>query len=288
MKRTIAWTSLAFVAACGGEKTATVQGPPLTIAPADAGAPPDQGSAVAAPSDSGPPITATFIDLSASGAPLKTRPCDRIVVSVASGKGSALGEELAPGDFLVAFGDGSFDVRGQGVALVAALRPAPPNTCTRGPKDPPVPLDHRVVRAATAPELTWGGGKMHAHLDVEADPSGVYFGRLEAAAPVAEHAHEGSWEVLGAVDGAGTFTIDGKPLRVAPRTVVAVPPKTKHAWTPDPGSSLVAVQFYSPAGPEQRFRALAAAANAPADAGAPASDAASDAGAAPKKKRGAK
>lgn len=277
--------------ACGGEHPATVAGPPLTTSPPDAaaadagpGATPDSIPHPAA-NDEGPPITATFIDLTTSGAPLKTRPCDRIVVSVARGKASAVGEELAVGDFLVVHGDGAFDVRGSGVALVAALRPAPPHSCTRAANGPPEPLDHQVVRAGSAPELAWGGGKMKAHLDVEADASGVYFGRLEAGAAVAEHAHEGSWEVLGAVDGAGTFVLDGKPRHIGARDVVVIPPKTKHAFTPDAGSALVAIQFYSPAGPEQRLRALAAAASGPGDAGARGSaDGGSDAGA-PKKKR---
>jgi hypothetical protein len=43
-----------------------------------------------------------------------------------------------------------------------------------------------------------------------------------------------------------------------------VPPDTKHAWKPDPGSKLVAIQMYDPPGPEQRFVALA---NAARDAG---------------------
>ena len=54
--------------------------------------------------------------------------------------------------------------------------------------------------------------------------------------------------------------------RAVPRVqlMVPVPPGVKHSWKPDPGTKLVAVQFYSPPGPEQRFKALAAAA---ADAG---------------------
>lgn len=47
----------------------------------------------------------------------------------------------------------------------------------------------------------------------------------------------------------------------------ASPPDTKHEWRPDPGSTLRAVQIYTPRGPEQRFVALAAAET---DAGAPA------------------
>ena len=81
-----------------------------------------------------------------------------------------------------------------------------------------------------------------------------------------EHVHAGEWELLAAVEGAGTFTIDGVSARLGPKQVVAVPPGARHAWQPDPGTKLVAVQMYSPPGPEQRFVALAAAA---ADAGAP-------------------
>jgi mannose-6-phosphate isomerase-like protein (cupin superfamily) len=69
--------------------------------------------------------------------------------------------------------------------------------------------------------------------------------------------HPDSWEILCAVDAAGTFTLDGKDQRLGPRQVVTVPPATKHAWTPDEGSNLVAIQLYAPPGPEQRFKALA-------------------------------
>jgi hypothetical protein len=40
--------------------------------------------------------------------------------------------------------------------------------------------------------------------------------------------------------------------------VVGVPPGVRHFWTPAPGSKLVAFQLYSPPGPEQRFKKLAA------------------------------
>ena len=42
-------------------------------------------------------------------------------------------------------------------------------------------------------------------------------------------------------------------------TRVLIPAGAKHAWKPEPGSKLVAVQMYSPPGPEQRFVGLAAA-----------------------------
>ena len=66
-------------------------------------------------------------------------------------------------------------------------------------------------------------------------------------------------EAFERVDAAGTFVLDGKEVRMKPRTVALVPPDTQHEWRPDPGSSLRAVQIYFPPGPEQRFVGLAAA-----------------------------
>jgi quercetin dioxygenase-like cupin family protein len=113
------------------------------------------------------------------------------------------------------------------------------------------------VRADAAPDLVFANGQMHARLDVESEP-GVYFGRLEGTAPVAEHKHDSSWEILCALEGAGTFTLAGKPQRLENGGIVVVPPSTKHSWKPDDGVRLVAFQLYTPPGPEQRFKKLAA------------------------------
>ncbi len=243
----LALVAVVAVSGCSKERTGTIVGPPLTIAP------PDDASAQESPSkEPSSPIVATFIDLSAAGAPLKFRACEQIVVSVARGKATALGESLKVGDLLLAQGAGGFDVKGEGMALVATMRPhvCEPSQATS--------ITKQVIRATAAPELTWANGAMHAHLDVEGDRATVaYVGRLEGTAPVAEHAHDTSWEILCDIQGDGTITIDGKPTRVGPRQIVAIPPGKKHSWKPDEGSKLVAIQFYSPPGPEQRFKALA-------------------------------
>jgi len=226
-------------------------GPPLTIAPAPSAAPFPELDAEA---PQAAPVTATFIDLNAAGAPLKVRTCEQVVVSVVQGKGNALGDDLGEGDFLVTQGEGALTVKGEGLALVAAVRTDP---CTpRHAKEAPPLLTHRTLRSNAASELTWGGGKMHAHLDVENDLTGAYAGRISGAGPILEHAHEGSWEFLCAVQGSGTYTLDGQSKRLAPRQVVVVSPKTKHSFTPDDGSTLSGIQFYWPRGPEQRFRDL--------------------------------
>jgi mannose-6-phosphate isomerase-like protein (cupin superfamily) len=245
---------LAVVAACSKkESTGTVVGPPLTYEPRDAGFPAAAASQPAEPASKSP-VVAVFIDLQARGAPVKVRACEYVVVAVAKGHASTSGVELVAGDAAVFHGAGGFDVKGEGLALLAAIHE---ETCPA-----PSPEDRMsmvVVKASRAPDLAWAGGKMHAHLDVQAElGKTAYVGRLEVGAPVPEHQHDASWEVLAAIEGKGTLTVDGKPIALEPRSVVAIPPATKHAFVPAGGSRLVALQIYTPPGPEERFKALAA------------------------------
>jgi mannose-6-phosphate isomerase-like protein (cupin superfamily) len=183
--------------------------------------------------------------------------CARVLLAVAKGAFTIAGEGLASGDVLVLTKPAASEVKGAGLVVEARHTM---NTCPAAP-------EKTVVRANAAQKLEWAGGKMSARLDVGTKISPeLYLGRLEGTAAVAEHVHAAQWEVLVAVEAAGTFTLDGKEQRLGPRQVVFVPPNTKHSWKPDPGSKLVAVQMYSPPGPEQRFVGLAAAEK---DAGKP-------------------
>lgn len=192
--------------------------------------------------------------------------CNRWVLAVARGAFEAKVPDhdpvrLEPGDVLtVSFGR-SVALGGTGLG-VETMSPADCSARTSAR------AELSVVRGSSASPLTWKtpSGTMTAHLDLTTLPE-VYVGRLEGVGSAPEHSHPDSWEVLAAVDGAGTFTMDGKPARLAPGDIVRVPPGVKHSWTPDPGSYLQAVQIYRPPGPEQRFKALAAAADG-RDAGA--------------------
>jgi quercetin dioxygenase-like cupin family protein len=260
----------ASVLGCRNERTRTLVGPPLIADTPDGEADasdaftPEDGGADAseATTPARSPVTATFVDLSKRGAPITISACEQLFVAVVKGKATALGETLGEGDVLAARGQKTFDVKGDGLALVAAVEP---RICE---PDQARMNDKRVVRDRGRKELTFAGGAMHVKLDVEEDVSQLaYLGRLHGTAPVAEHVHDGSWEVLAAVDAEGTFTLNGIPQRLAPRQIVTVPPNTRHAWQPDEGSILVALQLYAPPGPEQRFKALAGATGA-TDAGA--------------------
>jgi mannose-6-phosphate isomerase-like protein (cupin superfamily) len=198
-------------------------------------------------------VVARFIDR--TGEHVTPDRCDDVFVASAHGMTTAMDETLEEGDVLFVRWPEPFDIKPQNLALFAR---APRSPCASA--DRPA-VEKHVVRASLAPELAWAGGAMKAHLDVEKDLSpAAYFGRLEGTAPVAEHTHPTSWEILAAVDGSGTFTVAGKPEHLGAQSITAIAPNTTHSWRPDPGTKLVAFQLYVPPGPEQRFRSLAAGA----------------------------
>ena len=272
-------TLLVIAAASSCREPARPDIPPVTTARADDGGPVlgiaalEGGAAEASVVKNGEsPVKAKFVDTPAK---LEAGACRRVLVAVVKGKVTALGETLAPGDVLVVTHGVSFDASGQGTVVWADIEMS--GDCAVLSRPAPA---KKVVRAGAAPELRWAHGTMTAHLDVptnppKGDPASppqpvslspeLYLGRLEGTAGVPEHDHSGSWEILAAVEANGTFVLDGTEGRLGPRQIVMVPPGSKHAWRPEPGSKLVAIQMYAPPGPEQRFLGLAAAEH---DAGA--------------------
>jgi quercetin dioxygenase-like cupin family protein len=213
------------------------------------------------------PVQARFVDGPAS---LVGGPCVRVLVAAVRGPVSVTSDPagvkdtLGAGDVGVYANASTFDLKGAGLAVAATYTPKTPCNVKAA-----LPLEHVMVKASAAPELRWAKGAMSAHLDVGTKLSpDVYLGRLEGTAAVPEHNHPTSWEILAAVEASGTFVLGGTEGRLGPKQIVVVPPGAKHAWKPDPGSKLVAIQLYTPPGPEQRFVALAAGEK---DAGADAS-----------------
>jgi mannose-6-phosphate isomerase-like protein (cupin superfamily) len=132
--------------------------------------------------------------------------------------------------------------------------------------------DVETVDLVTTQDLSWAHGAVHARIAFEGPRSPrASLGVLLASddAPVAEHLHDGAWEVLAALSAAGRLHVPAQsvpgvsaPLEARDRTVTAgsivyVPAGVRHGWVPDGTRPLIAVQVYAPAGPEQRFRGLA-------------------------------
>lgn len=76
---------------------------------------------------------------------------------------------------------------------------------------------------------------------------------LPEGAVVPEHAHAGETELLYVLDGGGTLNVGGVQLPVTATSVVQIPKGAKHAFTA--AKRVRALQIYTPAGPEQRFKA---------------------------------
>ena len=101
-----------------------------------------------------------------------------------------------------------------------------------------------------------GGGTAVVHMVQTNGPN--YMGILEAypGARVPEHTHEVSAEMLYVLEGAGEMTVDGQTVPVKAGHMIQVAPGIKHSFSIRKGSQkrFVAVQIYSPFGPEQRFK----------------------------------
>lgn len=206
------------------------------------------------------PTTPALISLVEGSKKIEAPVCSRLYVVAAKGDVTveSLGtrkakDALSQGDVLVVLHPEPVEVKAPGLA-VEVVRDF---SCTT--RDRPAP-EKTLVRAKDVPELSWARGAMRAKLLVGTKLSPeLYIGWLEGTAAVPEHDHPTSIETVVAMEAAGTFTLDGKESRLGPRQIVSVPKGTKHAWKPDPGSKLVAIQLYEPPGPEQRFLTLAAA-----------------------------
>ncbi|MDX2091690.1 MAG: cupin domain-containing protein [Kofleriaceae bacterium] len=124
----------------------------------------------------------------------------------------------------------------------------------------PTPLDQRGSAPGPKP-LPASAAKTYGPATIYAEPATITDKALAASvltlpkgASVAEHVHANETEMLYIIEGAGTMTVNGVQLAVTPTSVVQVPPNTKHTFT---ASAYVrAVQIYTPAGPEQRFKAV--------------------------------
>ncbi|MHB8877789.1 MAG: cupin domain-containing protein [Myxococcaceae bacterium] len=76
--------------------------------------------------------------------------------------------------------------------------------------------------------------------------------RADPGMVVPEHAHETEAEFLYIISGRGQLTLDGRSVGVGPGMAIHLP--TRHRHSLKVTQTLEAVQFYTPNGPEQRFK----------------------------------
>lgn len=75
---------------------------------------------------------------------------------------------------------------------------------------------------------------------------------IDAGVKVPLHVHAKETEALYIIEGAGSMPIAGTTVPVTSTSVVQIPPNTEHGF--EATERTVAIQLYTPAGPEQRFK----------------------------------
>jgi mannose-6-phosphate isomerase-like protein (cupin superfamily) len=132
-----------------------------------------------------------------------------------------------------------------------------------------------VVPLEKTSDLAWGDGAFHVRIAFGSEtPLPASFETLmtSANAPIKEHDHPG-WEHIAVLQGSGTMRVGGTDHAVSAGSIFDLAPSTKHSFTPSGKEPLLAVQMYTPSGPEQRFAKLATAAAKDAKGGAAAAPA---------------
>ncbi|HZS38287.1 MAG TPA: cupin domain-containing protein [Polyangia bacterium] len=99
-----------------------------------------------------------------------------------------------------------------------------------------------------------GKGQVRLLLDGLGVETAIDWLEAEAGAAVPPHKHDDSDELIYVVAGRATTTVEGARLAAKPGDLLYIPKGAEHAMTVD--ERLTAVQIYSPAGPEQRFKTL--------------------------------
>lgn len=163
--------------------------------------------------------------------------------------------DVAPGDFVACAKGCVRDVRAKDGPLDAVL------VMTPGGREGSAragALPTQELAKGPAPRLyhagaTYPRGSGKVTIVVEKFPP-IAGSLLEfpAGTSVPEHVHSKEAELLYVLAGSGTLTVKGQALPVTATSVVQVPPNTPHAFAAT--TDLRAVQFYTPAGPEQRFK----------------------------------
>ena len=115
----------------------------------------------------------------------------------------------------------------------------------------PPAIEPMLVRASSA--KTYGPATIYLDETIsKATPLAASVLQLPGGAKVPEHTHAHETEMLYMLTGSGTITIGGTDLAVTPTSAIQIPPNIKHAFTA--AEPVRAVQIYTPAGPEQRFK----------------------------------
>jgi quercetin dioxygenase-like cupin family protein len=190
---------------------------------------------------------------------------------VLSGAGRMRERRVSAGDAVYVPAGAPHELENPGPAPLVAVQlyaPAGPERRFLGGTDPgtqPVPPGEggrapapRVVSAARARAHAILGGKGRARIAFDAasardDAASLVALTLEPGAELPAHVHDGASEYVYVIEGKGVLRVDDQDLPIAAGDAFQIPSGIEHGFRADPGGQVKAVQFYTPAGPEQRF-----------------------------------
>jgi quercetin dioxygenase-like cupin family protein len=161
------------------------------------------------------------------------------------------------GDMMYVAKDGAREIAGTLHAIVAMVPGGREGTARAGAL--PTGIDGERKKRAEPQILLVEDAKKYGPVTIFAEDATIHDKQLAgsvlvlaAGAAVPEHVHANETEVLYVLAGSGTLTVAGVAIAVTPTSVIQIPKNTKHAFTA--ATAFRAVQFYTPAGPEQRFK----------------------------------
>lgn len=116
-----------------------------------------------------------------------------------------------------------------------------------------------IFRPGTSAALKIAGGAGVVRLGLEAEqtpvpPASCALLELQPGASVPDHHHAGEAELLYIFEGEGLMRIDGREEKLTAPVALWIAPGVDHAVTVTSERPLRAVQWYTPPGPEQRFK----------------------------------
>jgi len=172
-------------------------------------------------------------------------------------------------------------VRSAEVEILQVFAPLGPERVYRDPTDAKGREAFDVIRDARKAKVPAGarfavdsfdkatvypqaGGKIKVHLlfdpgSTDSDAVALSVVEFESGAEIPRHTHDSSAEILYVLSGSGTLTIGSDKLAFGAAQAIHLPEGQPHAAKFTGGEKTVALQFYAPAGPEQRFKAGAKA-----------------------------
>jgi|GEM_PF-2643693 len=181
----------------------------------------------------------------ASNRPVTVAHEGQMALLVISGAVKVNGQILGPEDLIWLAAKQPCHLETVGDALLAKMESA----LNVAPPDKPLPPTF-VVRARDRKPVTIAGGTVRLYLGSEVGVA-VDLLRINNGADIPAHQHVTSDELLYVVSGSATTAIDGVERPTQAGDQLRIPAGSKHAVSV--GKSLIAVQVYAPAGPEQRF-----------------------------------